>query len=72
MRFFAPLGVLLVILGEGLAFVHILPWSQYVFPLFWYGYILIVDWLNLRRQSRYRAFKILTASATSGRWLVPQ
>lgn len=52
MRFFAPLGVLLIILGEGLAFVHILPWSQYVFPLFWYGYILIVDWLNLRLQGR--------------------
>lgn len=52
MRFFAPLGVLLVILGEGLAFIHVLPWSQYVFPLFWYGYILIVDWLNLRLQGR--------------------
>src|SRR3972149_6240527 len=52
MRLFAPLGVLLIILGEGLAFVHILPWSQYVFPLFWYGYILIVDRLNLRLQGR--------------------
>jgi hypothetical protein len=52
MRFFAPLGVLLIILGEGLAFVHILPWSQYVFPLFWVGYILIVDWLSLRLHSR--------------------
>lgn len=46
------LGLLLILLGEGLSFVHILPWSQYVFPLFWYGYILVLDSLNYRFQGR--------------------
>jgi len=48
MRLLGPLGLLLILLGEGLSFVHILPWSQYVFPLFWYGYILLLDSLNHR------------------------
>lgn len=41
-------GVALILAGEALSFVHVLPWSQFVFPLFWYGYILIVDALNRR------------------------
>ena len=43
-------GLLLILLGEGLSIFHILPWSHYVFPLFWYGYILILDYLNYRLQ----------------------
>lgn len=50
MRIAGLLGLLLILLGEGLSFVHILPWSQYVFPLFWYGYILLLDSLNFRLQ----------------------
>lgn len=46
------LGLLLILLGEGLSFVHVLPWSRYVFPLFWYGYILLLDSLNFRLQGR--------------------
>ena len=45
-------GVLLILSGEALSFVHVLPWSQFVFPLFWYGYILLVDALNQRLQGR--------------------
>jgi len=41
-------GLLLILLGEGLSVFHILPWSHYVFPLFWYGYILVLDNLNYR------------------------
>jgi hypothetical protein len=41
-------GLLLILLGEGLSVFHILPWSHYVFPLFWYGYILVLDHLNYR------------------------
>lgn len=48
MHLLGPLGLLLIVLGEGLSFVHVLPWSQYVFPLFWYGYILLLDSLNYR------------------------
>jgi len=40
------LGLLLILLGEGLSFIHIHPWSQFVFPLFWYGYILLIDSFN--------------------------
>ena len=40
------LGLLLILLGEGLSFIHILPWSRYVFPLFWCGYILLLDSVN--------------------------
>lgn len=46
MHLLGSLGLLLIVLGEALSFVHILPWSQYVFPLFWYGYILVLDSLN--------------------------
>lgn len=46
------LGLSLILLGEGLSFVHILPWSQHVFPLFWYGYILVLDSLNYRLRGR--------------------
>ena len=42
------LGLWLILLGEGLSFIHILPWSQYVFPLFWYGYLLLLDSVNCR------------------------
>lgn len=42
------LGLLLILLGEGLSLFPVLPWSQHVFPLFWYGYILVIDSLNLR------------------------
>lgn len=52
MRLFAPLGFLLIATGEALSFFRLLPWSQYVFPLFWYGYILVVDALNLRCHGR--------------------
>jgi len=45
-------GVLLILLGELLSFIHVLPWSRYVFPLFWYGYILVLDALNYRLQGR--------------------
>lgn len=41
-------GLFLILLGEVLSFFHLLPWSQYVFPLFWYGYILVLDSLNYR------------------------
>ncbi len=41
-------GLLLIILGEGLSVFHILPWSHYVFPLFWYGYVFVLDYLNHR------------------------
>ncbi len=41
-------GALLISGGEFLSFVHILPWSQFVFPMFWYGYIAVLDGLNLR------------------------
>jgi hypothetical protein len=41
-------GLGLILLGESLTFFPILPWSQYVFPLFWYGYILVVDFINFR------------------------
>jgi hypothetical protein len=40
------LGLLLILTGEGLSFFPILPWAQHVFPLFWYGYILVLDTLN--------------------------
>lgn len=46
MKIMGAAGVSLILLGEALSFVHILPWSQFVFPLFWYGYILLVDALN--------------------------
>jgi len=52
MRLLGLLGLTLILLGEGLTFIHVLPWSQYVFPLFWYGYILVLDSLNFRRQGR--------------------
>ena len=45
-------GVLLILSGEALSFVRVLPWSQFVFPLLWYGYILVVDALNQRLQGR--------------------
>lgn len=45
-------GALLILLGEALSVVHLLPWSQFVFPLFWYGYILLVDALNQRVHGR--------------------
>lgn len=51
MHLLGLLGLLLILLGEGLSLVHILPWSQYVFPLFWYGYILVLDSLNHRLQT---------------------
>ncbi|MFQ5850989.1 MAG: hypothetical protein ACE5JU_10425 [Candidatus Binatia bacterium] len=38
----------MILTGEGLSFFPILPWSQYVFPIFWYGYILVLDSLNYR------------------------
>ena len=46
------LGILLILLGEALSFIHILPWSRYVFPLCWYGYVLVLDALNHRLQGR--------------------
>lgn len=52
MRMLGPLGLLLILLGEGFSFIHVLPWSQYVFPLFWYGYILLLDSLNYWLQGR--------------------
>ncbi len=36
----------MILWGEALSFIHILPWSRYVFPFFWYGYILVLDSLN--------------------------
>ena len=48
MRWLSFFGLLLILLGEWLSFVRILPWSQHVFPLFWYGYILLLDSLNYR------------------------
>ena len=48
MHLLGAVGLLLIFLGEGLSFFHIPPWSQYVFPLFWYGYILLLDSLNYR------------------------
>lgn len=53
----ALLGLLLILVGEGLSLVHVLPWSRYVFPLFWYGYILVLDALNLRLQNRSLIFE---------------
>lgn len=46
MRLLGLFGILLILLGELGSFFHVLPWSQYVFPLFWYGYILVIDSLN--------------------------
>lgn len=46
------LGALLILLGEGLSLFYILPWSQYVFPLFWYGYILVFDSINYHLEGR--------------------
>ncbi len=48
----AILGLLLILSGEVFSFVRILPWSRYVFPLVWYGYILFLDSLNYRLQGR--------------------
>jgi len=65
MRILGLLGLSLILLGEGLSFIHILPWSQYVFPLFWYGYILVLDALNYRLcgtsllSDRRRAFLLM-------------
>ncbi|MCZ6624083.1 MAG: hypothetical protein O7B35_07620 [Deltaproteobacteria bacterium] len=65
MRTLGLLGLSLILLGEGLSFIHILPWSQYVFPLFWYGYILVLDSLNYRLcgtsllSDRRRAFLLM-------------
>ncbi|MBI1997524.1 MAG: hypothetical protein HYS66_13790 [Deltaproteobacteria bacterium] len=50
MAILGSLGGGLILLGEVLSFIHILPWSRYVFPLFWYGYILVLDALNYRLQ----------------------
>ncbi|MBI4527933.1 MAG: hypothetical protein HY695_29410 [Deltaproteobacteria bacterium] len=44
----AVIGVALILAGEALSFFHVLPWSRYVFPLFWYGYLLVVDSINHR------------------------
>jgi hypothetical protein len=52
MKIMGSVGVSMILLGEALSFVHILPWSQFVFPLFWYGYILVVDALNQRLHGR--------------------
>jgi hypothetical protein len=52
MKVMGYVGVSLILLGEALSFVHILPWSQFVFPLFWYGYIFLVDALNQRLYGR--------------------
>ncbi|MBI2359740.1 MAG: hypothetical protein HYV04_12725 [Deltaproteobacteria bacterium] len=52
MKVMGSVGVSLILVGELLSFVHILPWSQFVFPLFWYGYILLVDALNQRLTGR--------------------
>lgn len=52
MKVMGSVGVSLILAGEALSFVHILPWSQFVFPLFWYGYILVVDALNQRFHRR--------------------
>lgn len=46
------MGALLILSGEALSFNHVLPWSRYVFPLFWYGYILLLDSLNLWLRGR--------------------
>jgi len=40
----------MILLGEGLSFFPILPWSHFVFPLFWYGYILVLDFINFKLQ----------------------
>jgi len=52
MLFLVVAGVVLIALGEILTFVRILPWSQHVFPLLWYGYIFVVDALNLHFRGR--------------------
>ena len=52
MKVIGYVGVSLILLGEALSFVHILPWSQFVFPFFWYGYILVLDALNQRLRGR--------------------
>jgi hypothetical protein len=52
MLFLVVPGLVLIVLGEILTFVRVLPWSQHVFPLLWYGYILVVDALNLRVRGR--------------------
>ena len=52
MRLIGLLGILLIFLGEGLSLFHIPPWSRHVFPLFWYGYILLLDSLNYRFHGR--------------------
>jgi hypothetical protein len=39
-------GLLLILTGEVLSFFPVLPWAQHVFPIFWYGYILVLDSLN--------------------------
>ena len=48
MRYLGCFGFLLILTGEGLTFFPILPWAHYVFPIFWYGYILVLDSLNYR------------------------
>jgi hypothetical protein len=52
MKILGLFGVLLILLGEMLSFVHLLPWSRYVFPLCWYGYIFALDSINYHVQGR--------------------
>lgn len=52
MRHIGLFGLVLILLGEWWSFYHVLPWSRYVFPLFWYGYILVLDFLNYQLCSR--------------------
>jgi hypothetical protein len=46
MRLLGIFGLLLILTGEVLSFFPVLPWAQHVFPIFWYGYILVLDSLN--------------------------
>jgi hypothetical protein len=57
MRRIGQLGLLLILWGETLSFIHILPWSRYVFPFFWYGYILVLDALNYRLHGHCLIFR---------------